>query len=260
MPNGNDQLNGRVERAFLVQLRHHLEGLRAKIAGDFSKGNFEAELANLKRDPVYPKFAFDRPEYVLVRLMGRVSISIGRRLGEIYNAMPRFAAAARYNLRADQVCVKCGDLELDVCIELNSLSAADREHVLKAVAERPEIGDLGGGLGIEIRYNFNPNDSSRLRKDVLMADNVRAAKLTPVYLIFSAISPRDEAIARLTRAGWKFLVGEKAIRFAHDLLGMDLVTILDKPAIKAEVDKEVNEIMASLIASHAFQAVAAKAK
>src|SRR5690606_12444668 len=98
-----------------------------------------------------------------------------------------------------------------------------------------DIGDLAGakGIGIEIRYNFNPNDSARLRKDVAMAENLAFNGLLPIYLVFSGISPRDEAIARLKRAGWSFLIGKPAVQFAKDLLGLDLATILEKPDVQA---------------------------
>lgn len=63
-----------------------------------------------------------------------------------------------------------------------------------------------------------------------MAEKLVQNHLTPIYLIFSSISPRDEAIARLKRAGWAFIVGQPGLDFATELLGMNLSSILDRPA------------------------------
>lgn len=244
-----------VKEEFLQSLRHHLDGLRRKVELDFSQVNFEHELAELIRDPVYSKFSFDSPEYVLIRLVGRISISIGRRLGEIYDKIPRFVAAARFNLTSQQVAPMLENLELDIALRYSLLSRSDVKYVKTVLEQYIGVNTLSNGIGIEIRYNFNPNDSARLRKDVAMAKYVVAENLLPVYLVFSAISPRQEAISRLQRAGWKFIVGETAIEFAQALLGMDLGSILDEPTVKAEVKKEVDAILKSMIMSHAFQKV-----
>lgn len=244
-----------VEEKFLQSLRHHLEGLRRKVENDFSQTNFEHELAELTRDPVYSKFAFDSPEYVLVRLVGRMSISIGRRLGEIYDKIPRFVAAARFNLNPQQVAPTLGNLELDIALKFSDLSPEDVKYVKGIVEQFLKVDTLSNGVGIEIRYNFNPNDSARLRKDEAMANYVAAENLMPVYLIFSSISPRQEAISRLERAGWTFLIGETAIKFTQALLGMDLGSILDEPTVKEEVQKEVQAILKSMVMSHAFKKV-----
>ena len=248
------------EPKFLESLRHHLSGLRSKVESDFSKRSFEHELNELRRDPVYSKFAFDSPEYVLIRFMGRISISIGRRLGEIYDKIPRFVAAERFGLSPNQVAPKINKLELDIGLRFSDLTDEDIAHVKKTVSQYLQLAQSSNGVGIEIRYNFNPNDSARLRKDVTMASYVKAEDLLPIYLIFSVISPRDEAIARLQRAGWNFLIGESAISFARELLGLDLAQILDKPNIKTEIQKEVAEIMQAIIKSYAFQVVIARHK
>lgn len=241
-----------LENEFIKHLRHHLEGWRQKVLGEFSKENFDMELARLDSDPVYPKFSLNTPQYVNIRFMGRVSISIGRRLGEIYDKVPRLLAAARYQLKPSQVAPKFEKLELDIGLVFSQISEID-ESWIRQVCERylPKV-PISNGVGIEIRYNFNPNDSSRLRKDEDMAEKVKAAGLTPIYLVFSSISPRDDAIARLQRAGWNFIVGQPALNFATDLLGLDLATILDRPAVKAEIDKEVGGMMTDIKNSHAF--------
>ena len=247
----------RLEDKFLEALRHHLMGLRSKVASDFGKDSFERELADLRSDPIYPKFSFDSPEYVLIRFMGRMSISIGRRLGEIYDKIPRFLAEARFGLTQTQVAPKFDGLELDIGLRFSDLSERDCSHVKEAITgDRILAGTLQPnhqGLGIESRYNVNPNDSARLRKDVRMAECLIDAELLPIYLIFSSISPREEAISRLTRAGWTFLVGTSAVSFAHNLLGLDLAEILDRQKIKDEVRKDVAEIMTAMIQSYAFQ-------
>lgn len=254
--NCQDQL----EEKFLETLRYHLSGLRSKAENEFSKSNFNHELSKLKTDPVYPKFALDSPEYVLIRFMGRVSISIGRRLGEIYDRLPRFIAAARFDLSQEQVAPKLNGLELDIGLRFSYIDREDVCYIRKVVKKHLHHTESGNGIGIEIRYNFNPNDSTRLRKDVDMAGYLQAEKLLPIYLVFSAISPRHEAIARLKRAGWNFLIGDLAIDFAKELLGLDLARILDKPKIKAEVRRAVNEIMVTIFKSYAFQKIAARYK
>lgn len=241
-----------LEDEFIRHLRHHLAGWRQKVQGDFSRENFERELAELNSDPIYPKFALNTAQYVNIRFMGRVSISIGRRLGEIYDKVPRLLAAARYKLLPEQVAPKFGILELDIGLSFLQITAADADFVRAICAAHLNVTNISGGIGIEIRYNFNPNDSSRLRKDEDMAAKVRAAGLTPIYLVFSSISPRDEAIARLQRAGWIFIVGQPALNFATSLLGLDLSTILDRPAVKAEIDKEVTGMMNDIKISYAF--------
>lgn len=57
MPEQHENL----EAAIIAELRHHLAGWREKIKNDFSKANFDDELAALQGDPLYPKFNFDIP-------------------------------------------------------------------------------------------------------------------------------------------------------------------------------------------------------
>jgi hypothetical protein len=253
-----NNFEGNVEEKFLAILRANLIGLRAKVVNDFSEENFLRELQMLQNDPVYSSFAFASPEYLLIRLMGRISISIGRRLGEIYDKIPRIAASARFGLSAIQVAPLLEKLELDVALNFAYLSNADVEHIRQVVRHYLSSVQLDSGVGIEVRYNFNPNDSSRLRKDAMMATYVRNEKLLPIYLVFSTISPRAEAIARLERAGWEFLIGETAIAFAKDLLNMDLAQILEAPEIKAEIHRDVNEIIGAMMTSYAFQEIIKK--
>jgi|GEM_PF-1190981 hypothetical protein len=252
---GRDGRLDPTERKFLGAIRHHLAGWKRKIDGDFGKESYDEELAKLAGDPVYAKFAFDCPEYVLVRLMGRMSISVGRRLGEIYDKLPRFVAAARFDVAPEQVAEKFNGLELDIGLRYALLSQPDCDHVRSVLASYGADG-TETGVGIEIRYNFNPNDSARLRKDVYMAGYVQAEGLFPLYLIYSAISPRDEAIARLTRAGWRFLQGTDASDFTTGLFGADFLGILERPEVRSRVHEEVRELMASIFTSHAFAQVA----
>lgn len=245
------------ERKFLDAIRHHLAGWKRKIDGDFGQQSYDEELAKLAGDPVYAKFAFDCPEYVLVRLMGRMSISVGRRLGEIYDKLPRFVASARFDVSPEQVAEKFNGLELDIGLRYSLLSESDRKHLSEVLRNYGATGEEDG-VGIEIRYNFNPNDSARLRKDVDMASYVQREGLFPLYLIYSAISQRDEAIARLKRAGWNFLQGEDASTFTNELFGADFLGILERPEVRDRVHDEVRELMASIFQSYAFRQVAAE--
>ena len=204
MHNISSEYQDQIKERFLNSLRHHLAGLRLKVEKDFSQNNYERELHALESDPVYSKFAFDSPEYVLVRLIGRMSISIGRRLGEIYDKIPRFVAAARFGLRPEQVAPTLVNLELDMALRFSHLTVEDIEHIQRIINQYLGLTNDSEGIGIEIRYNFNPNDSARLRKDVTMAEYLRAENLLPVYLIYSAISPRLEAISRLERQAGVF--------------------------------------------------------
>src|SRR5689334_20750639 len=129
------------EERFLQVIRHQLLGLSSKVLSDFSKENYEYELAGLQTDPVYEKFSFNRAEYVLIRFMGRISISVGRRLGEIYDKVPRFAAAARFNLTPEQIALKLAGLELDICLNFAQLSQEDQQH-LAAVYKKHLGADL----------------------------------------------------------------------------------------------------------------------
>lgn len=242
-----------LEKAVIAELRHHLAGWRDKISSEFSEENYRHELAALQSDPLYPKFNLDTADYVNIRFMGRVSISIGRRLGEIYDKIPRRLAIERYSLTQQQVAPKFGGLELDVGLRFSTIGEQHTKFVQSVCKKFLGEKIVTDGIGIEIRYNFNPNDSSRLRKDCDMASKLTEAGLRPVYLIFSAISPRDEAISRLERAGWKFLVGQSALDFTTELLGMDLAEIWDRPAIKKEIRKEINTIMSEIKKSYSFQ-------
>lgn len=244
----------RTQERFLSELRHHLEGWNTKVRTDLSQSSFEKEIKSLKNDPVYSSFGLATAEYALIRLMGRMSISIGRRLGEIYDKIPRFVTQARFGLDAKTVAPKIGgNLELDVCIPLSRLSEEDRQHVTEVTQRHLSGANLKDGLAIEIRYNFNPNDSARLRKDVEMAKLLSRQNFFTIYLIFSAISPREEAIARLKRAGWAFLVGDESSTFMNDLIGMDLESILQKDDIHAEIEHEVQQIMRRLYQSYAVR-------
>lgn len=187
--------------------------------------------------------------------MGRMSISIGRRLGEIYDKIPRVAAQARYNLSKEQVAAKFSGLELDIGLQYKHISSEDREYVNSVLSEhfQKQNFDRFSGIGIEIRYNFNPNDSSRLRKDDKMAQLLIENNLYPIYLIFSTISPREEAIARLTRSGWNFLIGKDASDFSKDILGLDIETIMEDSAIKDMIETEVKSMMSDIFTSFAFK-------
>jgi hypothetical protein len=224
------------EEKFVDAINSHLDGWTQKVKNDFSESNFETELSNLKGDPIYADFAFDTAEYVLIRLMGRMSISIGRRLGEIYDKIPRFAASAKYDLEPEQIARKIDGLELDIGIFIEEISDENQKHIHK-VCKKYLDEKLSAGLGIEIRYNFNPNDSARLRKDVRMGRELRKEDYTPVYLVFSSISPRQDAISRLKGSGWNFLIGDDATKFMNELLEIDLATILKKDEIKKEIKK-----------------------
>src|SRR5215472_7666931 len=147
-----DKYSTSVEAKLVAALRHHLAGWRSKVAAEFSAESYIKELKELEGDSLYPKFAFDCPEYVLVRLMGRMSISIGRRLGEIYDKVPRFVAAGRFNIPESAVAPMMQNLELDIGLKFASVSAEDVEHI-KAVAEKFTSRKAdGAGIGIEIRY------------------------------------------------------------------------------------------------------------
>lgn len=247
-----DDLQSRVTGRLRNTLKYHLNGLKGKIEEDFSKGSFDSELDDLRGDPVYRRFFFDSPEYVLVRLMGRISISIGRRLGEIYDKVPRYVTAERFSLSKEQVAPKLNKLELDIGIPLEGLSQEDTQHV-KSIATKHFRNYNKLGLGIEIRYNFNPNDSSRLRKDVEMANLLISNKYFPIYLIYCSISPRNDAISRLTKAGWNFLVGDQANAFMTELLEIDISRILEVPSIRDDIQKQVNSIMKEMFETYAFK-------
>lgn len=252
--NGNKEKE-LIIRQFIQELRHHLSGIKRKVRNEFSEKHYYYELEQLKSDTVYTIFHFDCPEYVLIRFMGRISISVGRRLGEIYDKIPRLLACAKFGLSSQQVAPKIGGLELDVGLDFDFISESGQEHI-QAIAKK-YLGDIQveGGIGIEARYNFNPNDSARLRKDVSMANGLAERSLLPVYLIFSSISPREDAIARLQRAGWRFLIGDAALNFTRDLYGLDMIEILERPEIKSEIHDEVTSIMDLIFGSFAFNAV-----
>ena len=249
----NSKTEAEIEEKFMKELRHHLSGWHSKVLADFSEESFKTEISQLQNDPVYSKFGFAIPEYVLVRLMGRFSISIGRRLGEIYDKVPRFITAARFDLLPEEIAPVFEGLHLDIGIPYRSLSREDKQHLNSAFKSVFPKSKLRNGLGIEIRYNFNPNDSARLRKDVHMAALLLDSGLFPLYLIFSEISPREEAIARLKRAGWNFLVGKSADDFMNTLIGMDFSTILDRPKIQREIRREIDMLMDEMRNSTAFR-------
>lgn len=241
------------EQRFLDALDRHLQGWADKIARDFSSANLKAKVAKLQGDKLYHGLGFDTPEYALVRLVGRMSISVGRRLGEIYDKVPRFVAAARFGLQPSQVAEKFDGLELDISLRGDFLKADDKKHITNIVSNISN--EKCSGIGIEIRYNFNPNDSARLRKDVDVADKLKAAGLLPVYLIFSSISPRDDAIARLKRGGWHFFQGQDALTFLYDLLGVDINSVLADPVIADRTRAKTNQLMQSIFDSDAFRSL-----
>ena len=250
----SDPLLTQTRERFLLELRHHFQGWLAKVTKDLSSEEFQKEINSLAGDSVYRSFGLATAEYALVRVMGRLSISIGRRLGEIYDKIPRFVTQARFNLTAAEVAPKMGGkLELDVCVPLTKLSGADSVHVQEVVKCVFRVTEDYNAVAIEIRYNFNPNDSSRLRKDVDMAELLLEAGMLPVYLIFSTISPRDEAIARLKRAGWRFLVGTQATDFMNALIQMNIEVILSSEEVKSEVALEMDRIMRTLYESYAMK-------
>lgn len=222
---------------------------------DFSSANAHAELAALESDKVYSEFGLASNGYVLIRLMGRMSISIGRRLGELYDNLPKFVAAARFGLEPADVSARISGLNLDVCVPFGKLSRDDIVLAKRAVVDALNLNafpDEASGLGIEIRYNFNPNDSSRLRKDVAMAEGLRAVGLLPIYLVYSGISPRAEAIARLRRAGWSFLIAVEAAAFTRDLLGLDVSSLMASERVQTEVREGTDTIMSAIVRSSAM--------
>jgi hypothetical protein len=250
------------EERFLQLLRRALKGWQDKAEADFSATSTAAELRSLETDAVYSQFGLASHGYVLIRLMGRMSISIGRRLGELYDNLPNFVAAARFDLSPDDVSAKIDGLRLDICIPFEKLSNHDREFAIATTRECLAVEGLwsngdapwhdAAGLGIEIRYNFNPNDSARLRKDVAMAEGLKKSNLIPVYLVYSGISPRAEAIARLRRAGWNFLIAEKASTFTEKLLGLDLTTLLQSRRVRSEIEERTSTIMSTIMHSTAM--------
>lgn len=241
-----------LETEVLVILRSQLSGLHKKVLEDFSVSSYDSELALLSSDPIYSQFFLNSPDYVNVRLMGRISISIGRRIGEIYDKVPRILAINKYGITQEQVTPRISGLELDVCLRVSQLLPQDAKYVSDVYKKYLNETLTANGLGIEIRYNFNPNDSSRLRKDCQMAKNLIENGLTPIYIVFSSISPRDDAIKRLEGAGWKFLVGQDAHNFSNEIFGLDIGAIFNRPEIKQEIESKINAIMSSLKSSHSF--------
>lgn len=240
---------------FIQLLRRALQGWQDKVDNDFSGTNAAQELNRLRSDPVYSQFGLASNGYVLIRLMGRMSISIGRRLGELYDNLPKYVAAARFGLTPSDVAAKISGLNLDVLIPFRLLIDEDRRLALTATeaATGVTVDPARKGLGIEIRYNFNPNDSARLRKDVSMAEGLIAEDLVPIYLVFSGISPRAEAIARLKRAGWLFLIADDAAAYTKELLGLDLASLLSGADVQDEVRVATDGIMSAIVRSSAMQ-------
>ena len=245
--------NNKALLRFLEELRHHIEGWKKKVYDDFGERNFYEELHALSVDPVYAKFHLATPEYVFVRLMGRMSVSIGRRLGEIYDKIPRFAAQGRYNLRRDQVVTRFDGLELDILLLFSHLDEEGLQHLSKVSGEHLMIDpNEFSGLGIEVRYNFNPNDSARLRKDKDLASLLMKQNLYPVYLVFADNSPRlEDAVKSLKRSGWNFLIASPALKFMADVVGFDISKALDDAKVSAEIRKETEQLMHNIWTSFA---------
>jgi len=254
----NQEKIDQIENTLARMIDEHLEGLFQKIVTDFGTDSFNAEISDLENDPVYRDFGLGSSDYALIRKVGRISISIGRRLGEIYDKIPRVIAEYAFGLTPEQVApILGGKLELDTCIDFSQINEIDKTSSRKLIHDIFGIDNIDG-IGIEIRYNFNPNDSSRLRKDEDMARLIKEKNYIPIYLVFSTISPRDEAIARLDRAGWKFLIGNKAYQFINKLYGLDFDKLFIKPQIKAVIEKHIYRIMKALYSSDPFLSAAEK--
>lgn len=162
--------------------------LKKRLISDFGRTAFEKEISKLKSDPIYSKFHLACEEYALIRLMGRLSVSIGRRLGEIYDKIPRLIAQTAFDIPPNKIAPKMGGkLELDTCLPFDIISSNNKRHIVKVLKKYIQK-QYQNGVGIEVRYNFNPNDSARLRKDIDMINYLIKEKLTPIYLIFSSIS------------------------------------------------------------------------
>ena len=174
-----------IENRFLEELSHHMEGLKIKVNHELCEENYWNELSALQGDRVYSQFGLARPEYVLIRFMGRISVSIGRRLGEIYDKIPRFVASARFGIDIKEISPKLNGLELDMGLQFQDISMEDVNEVRGVTSRYVTLPPNTEGIGIEIRYNFNPNDSARLRKDEEMGEYVLDQRLVPIYLVFS---------------------------------------------------------------------------
>ncbi len=237
----------------MEELRHHLGGWKDKVDADFAQANFEKEIRGLSNDPVYAKFHLATPDYVFIRLMGRMSVSIGRRLGEIYDKIPRFTAQGRYNLRREQVVTKLGGLEIDIRLLFSDLEQVDLSYLEQVITKHLKINPaVYRGLGIEIRYNFNPNESSRLRKDKQLAGLMMDEGLYPIYLVFADNSPRlEDAVTSLERAGWNFLIAKPALNFMAEVVGFDISVVVDEEAVSKEIRKEIEIIMQGIWSSYA---------
>jgi hypothetical protein len=143
-----------IEEHLVEQIRHHLNGLKEKIILDFSEKSFVKEINSLKSDPIYPKFHLASQEYALIRLMGRISVSIGRRLGEIYDKLPRMIAQSVFKIPLTKIAPKMGGkLELDTCLPFDCLSGGDKKHVQKIVKKYTNK-QYEKGVGIEVRICF----------------------------------------------------------------------------------------------------------
>jgi len=240
-----------LEQVIIDELNHQLDGWIIKC-DDFERELFEKELLDLKSDTLYPVFSLDTPQYATIRIMGRLSISIGRRLGELYDKIPRLLAMYQYDLTKSQVAPKYNGLELDICLSSLDIKCGKFKNIIEIYNSFFTSPMAKNGLGIEVRYNFNPNDSSRLRKDCVMASEITAEGLTPIYLVYSSISPREEAIKRLERAGWNFLIGQDALSFSSEILGLDVSCIWRRDAIRKVINSKVDEMMDKIKNSYAM--------
>ena len=239
-----------IKKNIEVSLIRHFEELLQKIENEFDNNNFNLELHNLKVDPVYSLWHFDRKEYVLIRKMGRISISIGRRLGDVYDKVIREAIMARFDLTLDQVAPKLGDkpsIEIDAKIGFNDINKNEIRRIKKVARSTfLKIPRQYEGLGIECRYNFNPNDSARLRKDLRMYELVANSNLIPIFLVFSTSSPRQDAINRLSKTGWKFLIGNDSYKFLKNIVEFDFKTFLKSKQIQSIMKDNSNKIFTLL--------------
>ena len=257
-------LDSNLRESFLKQLRHHMKGWEEKVHELFYTQEFNEGLQLLKSDPVYSRFGFDIPEFEIVRRIGRMSISIGRRIGEIYDKVPRLMAQAKFGLTKEIVAQKIptassgSGLEMDILLPYEKFDDhGEVRRVRELVSSLDNSGFPSGskGIGIEIRFNFNPNDSSRLRKDVELGKALQDNGFLPIYLIFTENSPRDEAILRLSRSGWNFIIGNEAKQFMHHLFEADFTTILDEPTISKEIKSYSKKLMRSIFTSPAYKTI-----
>lgn len=237
------------------------------------------DLAYLKieNDLLADVFLLNAPSIVQMKLGGRITTSIHRKVGDACEKATRAIIGIVYSIKPERlvaermVTIDLGDgrteqvtRKIDVLLKAENLDAIKKQKLLAIIPQfstefLSNVGvretyrgyDLSKayftGVGIEVRHAYQSADSKRVQGDKSLAELFIKERLLPVMLIYSGLV--NWSVINAYKRYWLVKVGNNAFDFIKDTTGIDFGGILRslKPDVHHFIKGRLSEFRISNI-------------